>query len=160
MQTGNELVGRVAFITGAAGGLGQAMARAFATAGAGVALADLDARADELEQLAAELPSAAAVHLDVRDPDSIHAAVRTAAKRLDSVDIMVCNAGLNVRRPSLEITGADWDTVMDVNLRGVFFSAQAAAAQMVRQGHGGKIVNIASIMGLVGSNISSAAYCA
>ena len=160
METGNELAGRVAFITGAAGGLGQAMARAFATAGAGVALADLDARADELEQLAAALPSAAAVHLDVRDPDSIHAAVRTAADQLDSVDIMVCNAGLNVRRPSLEITGADWDAVMDVNLRGVFFSAQAAAAQMVRQGHGGKIVNIASIMGLVGSNISSAAYCA
>ena len=161
MQTANELAGRVAFVTGAAGGLGQAMVRAFASNGAGVALADLASRADELEQLTAELPSTTtAVHLDVRDPASIHAAVRTAADRLGSVDIMVCNAGLNVRRPSLELTAAEWDAVMDVNLRGVFFSAQAGAVQMVQQGHGGKVVSIASIMGLVGSNISGAAYCA
>src|SRR5689334_18546323 len=100
MQTGNELAGRVAFITGAAGGLGQAMARAFATSGASVALADLDARADDLERLSSELPRAVAVHLDVRDPDSIQTAVQTAAFRLGAVDIMVCNAGLNVRRPS------------------------------------------------------------
>jgi 2-deoxy-D-gluconate 3-dehydrogenase len=73
---------------------------------------------------------------------------------------MVCNAGLNVRTPSLDMTEAEWDTVLDVNLRGVFFSAQAGAKQMVRQGHGGKIVNIASIMGLVGSATSGVAYCA
>src|SRR5919197_3794731 len=154
------LGGKVAFITGGAGGLGQAIAAACAEQGAAVALADLPARASELDVLTARLPRALGVHLDVRDPSTIAAAVQTTVDRLGAVDIVVCNAGLNVRKPSLEVTEADWDAVMDVNLRGVFFSAQAGAAQMVRQGHGGKIVNIASIMGLVGSNISSAAYCA
>jgi 2-deoxy-D-gluconate 3-dehydrogenase len=65
-----------------------------------------------------------------------------------------------VRRPVLEFGEDDWDAVLDVNLRGVFFSAQAGAAQMVRQGRGGKIVMIASIMGLVASATSGAAYCA
>jgi NAD(P)-dependent dehydrogenase (short-subunit alcohol dehydrogenase family) len=160
MQHKDVIAGKVAFITGGAGGLGQAMAQAFAADGAAVALADLPARAQELDELAARLPRALGVTLDVRDPASIHRAVQAAADGLGSVDIMVCNAGLNVRKPSLEVTESDWDTVLDVNLRGVFFSAQAGAAQMVRQGHGGKIVTIASIMGLVGSNISSAAYCA
>jgi 2-deoxy-D-gluconate 3-dehydrogenase len=160
MQTGNALSGKVAFITGAAGGLGQAMARAFDAEGAGVALADLATRRDDLDQLAHQLAHASQVLIDVREPTSLHAAVQSAAQRLGSVDIMVCNAGLNVRKPALQVTESDWDTVMDVNLRGVFFSAQAGAAQMVRQGRGGKIVSIASIMGLVGSNVSSAAYCA
>jgi 2-deoxy-D-gluconate 3-dehydrogenase len=100
------------------------------------------------------------VGLDVTDATSIRHAVQEARDRLGAVDVMVCNAGLNVRKPTLEVTEADWDAVVDVNLRGVFFSAQAGAAQMVRQGRGGKIVSIASIMGLVGSATSGAAYCA
>src|SRR5207245_2846550 len=154
------LAGKVAFITGAAGGLGQAMTRAFAGQGAAVALADLPERLDELGDSARQLPRAQAVGLDVRDSASIRTAVQTAVDALGSVDIMVCNAGLNVRKSALELTEGDWDTVLDVNLRGVFFSAQAGAAQMVRQSRGGKIVNIASIMGLVGSATSGVAYCA
>jgi NAD(P)-dependent dehydrogenase (short-subunit alcohol dehydrogenase family) len=154
------LGGKVAFITGAAGGLGQAIAAAFAEQGAAVALADLPARATELDVLTARLPRAIGVSLDVRDPSTIGAAVQTTVDRLGAVDIVVCNAGLNIRKPSLEVTEADWDTVVDVNLRGVFFSAQAGAAQMVRQGRGGKVVCIASIMGLVGTPASGAAYCA
>src|SRR5712691_7729451 len=154
------LGGKVAFITGGAGGLGQAIGFAFAQQGAAVALADLAARASELDVLTARLPRAIGVHLDVRESASISAAVQTTVDRLGSVDIVVCNAGLNVRKPSLEVTEADWDTVIDVNLRGVFFSAQAGAAQMVRQGRDGKVVCIASIMGLVGSPTGSAAYCA
>ena len=92
--------------------------------------------------------------------ESIRQAVQAAVDALGGLDVMVCNAGLNVRKPTLEVTEADWDAVLDMNLRGVFFSAQAAAAQMVRQGRGGKIVSIASIMGLVGSVSSAAAYCA
>jgi 2-deoxy-D-gluconate 3-dehydrogenase len=136
------------------------MAQAFAADGAAVALADLPERAAELDAIAARLPHAVGISLDVRDPASIHRAVQTATERLGSVDVMVCNAGLNVRRPALELSESDWDAVLDVNLRGVFFSAQAGAAQMVRQGHGGKIVSIASIMGLVASAGSSVAYCA
>jgi 2-deoxy-D-gluconate 3-dehydrogenase len=154
------LSGKVAFVTGGAGGLGQAIASAFAEQGAAVALADLPSRASELDVLASRLPRAVGVHLDVRQPATIGAAVQATVDRLGSVDVVVCNAGLNVRKPSLEVTEADWDTVLDVNLRGVFFSAQAGAAQMVRQGRGGKIVCIASIMGLVGAATSSAAYCA
>ncbi len=154
------LAGKVVFITGAAGGLGQAMSKAFSEHGAAVALADLPERADELGDIARQLPQAQAVGLDVRDAASIRRAVQETVGGLGSLDIMVCNAGLNVRTPSLNMTEAEWDTVLDVNLRGVFFSAQAGARQMVRQGRGGKIVSIASIMGLVGSATSGVAYCA
>ncbi len=104
--------------------------------------------------------NARAVALDVREPGSIRDAVQAAVDAWGTLDIMVCNAGINIRKPSLELTPDDWDAVVDVNLRGVFFSAQAAGAVMVREGRGGKIVNIASIMGLVGSQYSGAAYCA
>jgi NAD(P)-dependent dehydrogenase (short-subunit alcohol dehydrogenase family) len=154
------LVGKVAFVTGAAGGLGQAMAEALAMEGASIALADLPARRADLNAMAERLPNAVVVEVDVRHPPTLADGVQQAVEQLGAVDIMVCNAGLNVRKPSLEVTEADWDTVVDVNLRGVFFSAQAGAAQMVRQGHGGKVVCIASIMGLVGSATSGAAYCA
>ena len=160
MQYTGSMSGKVAFITGGAGGLGQAMGQAFADQGAAVALADLPSRVVELDELAGRWSNTMGVTLDVRAPDSIRSAVARVVERFGGVDIMVCNAGLNVRKPTLEVTEADWDTVLDVNLRGVFFSAQAGAQQMVRQGRGGKIVSIASIMGLVGSNISSAAYCA
>src|ERR1051326_8543050 len=151
---------RVALVTGAAGGLGQAIAAAFAAEGTALVLADLSSRGAELEELAEKLGSAIAIGVDVREPETLHAAAQAAVDRLGSLDVVVCNAGLNVRKPSLEVTEADWDTVMDVNLRGVFFSAQAGARQMVRQGGGGKIVCIASLMGLVGGATSSAAYCA
>jgi 2-dehydro-3-deoxy-D-gluconate 5-dehydrogenase len=136
------------------------MARALAAQGAAVALADLPERTNQLDELADGLPRALGVGFDVRDSASIRKAVQATVDGLGSLDIMVCNAGVNVRKPALEVTEVDWDTVLDVNLRGVFFSAQAGAQQMVRQGHGGKIVNIASIMGLVGSTNNSAAYCA
>lgn len=154
------LAGKVAFVTGSAGGLGSAIARAFAAQGAAVALGDLAVRSADLDELARSFPRALPVTLDVRDAASIRAAVGTAVDGLGALDIMVCNAGLNVRGPALEVSEADWDSVLDVNLRGVFFSAQAAAQQLVRQGRGGKIVSIASIMGLVGSPWRSTAYCA
>jgi NAD(P)-dependent dehydrogenase (short-subunit alcohol dehydrogenase family) len=154
----DELAGKVAFVTGGAGGLGQGISRALVAAGAAVAIADLGERHAVSEDLARDLPRAIAVDVDVRRPETIQQAVRETAETLGSLDIMVCNAGLNIRKPSLEVSEPDWDTVIEVNLRGVFFSAQAAARQMVQQGRGGKIVSIASIMGLVGSAISSAAY--
>lgn len=150
---------RTAFITGATGGLGRAMAAAFAADGTALALADLPSRAAELDAFAAELPNAIGVPVDVRQPETLHSAIQVTVDRFGSLDVMVCNAGLNVRKASLEVTEEDWDTVLDVNLRGVFFSAQAAARQMVGQGSGGKIVCIASIMGLV-ARANAAAYCA
>ena len=155
-MTSDGLAGKVAFVTGSTGGLGQAIAAAFAEQGAAVALGDLPSRANDLTTFANQLPKALGIPLDVREPSTVRAAVQRAAEQLGSVDVMVCNAGVNVRKASLEATPEDWDAVVDVNLRGVFFSAQAAAQQMVRQGRGGKIVCIASIMGLVGG--STAAY--
>lgn len=160
----DDLHGKVAFITGGSGGMGTAIARAFAARGASVALADLAERASQTDALVRSLESdteACGVAVDVRDAQSIRGAIDETVQRLGRVDVAVCNAGLNVRKTALEVTEDDWDAVVDVNLRGVFFSAQAAAAQMVRQGSGGKVVSIASIMGLVGSPFGSGvAYCA
>ncbi len=165
-----DLEGRVAFVTGGSGGLGSAIATALAEQGAGVAVADLAGRKAQVDELVRELESRGAkalgVQLDVRDPASIRAAVEETVARLGGLDIGVCNAGLNVRKASLEVTEEDWDTVLDVNLRGVFFSAQAFAGKMVELRHNDeagrrKIVMIASIMGLVGSPFGhAAAYCA
>src|SRR4051794_21457345 len=124
---------RVAFVTGATGGLGRAIASTFAAEGTAVALADLPTRAAELDAFASELPDALAVPVDVRHPHTLHAGVKATVEKFGSLDVVVCNAGLNVRKASLELDEEDWDAVLDVNLRGVFFSAQAAARQMVQQ---------------------------
>jgi 2-deoxy-D-gluconate 3-dehydrogenase len=162
-----DLEGKVAFVTGGSGGLGSAIASALVDQGAAVAVADLPERREQVAGLVGRLQSRAraraiGVDLDVRVPDSIRAAVGETVERLGGLDIGVCNAGLNVRKASLDVTEDDWDTVVDVNLRGVFFSAQAVAARLVQpEGHGGKLVLIASIMGLVGSPFGhAAAYCA
>jgi 2-deoxy-D-gluconate 3-dehydrogenase len=161
-----DLEGKVAFITGGSGGLGTAIATALAAQGASVAVADLPSRKSQVDALVSQLHTdarteAVGVEVDVRHQASIHAAVEDTVARLGRLDIGVCNAGLNVRKPSLEVTEDDWDTVLDVNLRGVFFTAQAVANNLVQQGRGGKIVLIASIMGLVGSPFGHAApYCA
>ena len=161
-----DLEGKVALITGGSGGLGTAIATALADQGAAVAVADLPDRTTQVASLVSQLQTsrraeAAGVALDVRRPASIRAAVDDTVARLGGLDIGICNAGVNVRKASLDVTEDDWDTVVDVNLRGVFFSAQAVAAKLVQQGRGGKIVLIASIMGLVGSPFGhAAAYCA
>ncbi len=153
--------GKVALVTGATGGMGRAIVSRLAAGGAAIAVADVPARWGEVDTLARALPGESlGVRLDVRELGSVGAAVEEAVSALGSLDIIVCNAGVNVRRASLDVSEQDWDDVVDVNLRGVFFSAQAAARQMVAQGRGGKIVSIASIMGLVASARSSAAYCA
>ncbi|MBV9578925.1 MAG: SDR family NAD(P)-dependent oxidoreductase, partial [Chloroflexi bacterium] len=125
-----DLEGKVALITGGSGGLGTAIATALADQGAAVAVADLPDRTSQVASLVSQLQTsrraeAAGVALDVRRPASIRAAVDDTVARLGGLDIGICNAGVNVRKASLDVTEDDWDTVVDVNLRGVFFSAQA-----------------------------------
>jgi 2-deoxy-D-gluconate 3-dehydrogenase len=156
------LAGHTALITGATGGLGAAMCRAFAAAGANVALAEHPDRVDAAHEMARSLSelgvSTTAVAMDVTDLDSIERGVAHVDVALGGADILVANAGVNVPRPALEVTEEDWDRVLDVDLKGVFFTCQAAGKRMVRRGSGA-IVAIASQNGLIGYP-QRAAYCA
>lgn len=139
---------RTALVTGASGGLGEHFARVLHAAGARVALAAR--RADALAALAGELGErAVAVPLDVTDAAAVGRAFDAAEAAFGApCDVVVNNAGIAVTRPALQQTAEDWDTVMDVDLRGCFFVAQAAAQRLVAAGKGGSIVNIASVGGL------------
>jgi 2-deoxy-D-gluconate 3-dehydrogenase len=154
--------GRIAFVTGAGSGLGQASAVALAQAGADVALTELPGKEEAAQEtvrlVAAAGRRALAVPLDVTRLPMIGEAVDRVVQQFGRIDILVNNAGINVPQLALDVTEEDWDRVLDVNLKGVFFVAQAVAKRaMVRQG-GGKIVNIASQNGVIGY-FFRAAYC-
>ena len=140
-----SLKGHVALVTGASGALGRHFARVLHAAGARVVLAAR--RPEACAALAAEL-GAPAVALDVTDAAAIAAGFAAAEAQCGApCDVIVNNAGIAVTRPALEQTPADWDTVQDVNLRGCFLVAQAAARRLVAADRPGAIVNIASILG-------------
>lgn len=143
---GSQLLsGRRALVTGASSGLGAHFAGVLGSAGAHVILAAR--RRDALKAVAAGLSdkgiSAEAIELDVSDTEQ----VATCCARLGAIDILVNNAGLVVSRSALAQTESDWDSVLDVNLKGMFFVAQSIARLMVGNG-GGAIINVASILGL------------
>jgi NAD(P)-dependent dehydrogenase (short-subunit alcohol dehydrogenase family) len=145
-----DLSGKVALVTGASSGLGVHFARTLAAAGAAVAIAAR--RADRLASLQAELTragsKAAAVALDVQSGEAVAAAFAAAERALGSIDIVVNNAGISIVKPALEMPEADWDSVVDTNLRGAWLVAQAAGKRWVAARRPGVIVNIASILGL------------
>jgi NAD(P)-dependent dehydrogenase (short-subunit alcohol dehydrogenase family) len=144
-----RLTGRKAFITGAAAGIGRAIAEAFAGEGATVTLADLDA--GRVEAAAAAIPGARGVTLDVRDRAAVLSALADATQAMGGLDVMVNNAGVGLERSVIETTETELRRVLDVNLIGVFWGVQAAANLMLQQGAvDGRIINIASIAGLRG----------
>jgi NAD(P)-dependent dehydrogenase (short-subunit alcohol dehydrogenase family) len=154
-----SLEGKVALVTGAGRGLGRVFSLALAAAGADVVVA---ARTeDELRSLVREVRALGraglARPLDVADVASIRDAVGETVDRLGRLDVLVNNAGTSVRRPALEIDEDEWDRVVDTNLKGAFFCAQAAGRVMVRQ-RAGKIINVASALAFVASN-DLAVYC-
>jgi 2-deoxy-D-gluconate 3-dehydrogenase len=162
--SGRSLTGTVALVTGAGSGIGLACARSLAAEGASVALTELPDRLGHAEDAAEEIVgvggAALALPLDVRDLGSIETCAGEAAAWRGRLDVLVNNAGVIVRKPAFDLSADDWDAVLDVNLRGTFFVAQAAGRAMRdQQPPGGAIVNIASIMGLVGS-AERVAYCA
>lgn len=150
MHSPGELRGLVALVTGASGGLGEHFARTLARAGAAVALAAR--RTDRTARLAGELEASGArvlsVPLDVTSAASVQSCVGTVVATLGRVDILVNNAGVTVTRPVLEQTEADWDRVLDTNLKGAFLAATEVARSMVSAGHGGSIINVSSILGV------------
>ncbi|MCC2658764.1 MAG: 3-oxoacyl-acyl-carrier protein reductase [Panacagrimonas sp.] len=153
-----QLQDRVALVTGAGRGIGKAIALRFAREGADVGVFDLDeasarSTADEITALGRR-----AVHraVDVADGEQVQAAVGQVADELGRLDICVNNAGFAKAQPFLEMTHENWDRHLKVHLYGSFFCAQAAAREMVRRRFG-RIVNIASVAGLMGP-IDLAAY--
>jgi NAD(P)-dependent dehydrogenase (short-subunit alcohol dehydrogenase family) len=154
--------GKVALVTGTGSGLGKAMAIGLAQAGADVALTELPDRLKNAEETAREVEKAGrkaiVVPLDVLNLPMIGEMADEVVRRLGRIDILVNNAGINVPKLAVDVTEGDWDRVLDVDLKGVFFTTQAVAKKaMIPQG-GGKIVNIASQMGVVGY-VYRAAYC-
>ena len=153
-----KLERKVAVVTGGARGIGAAICRRYADEGARVAVADI--LADEAEALAREIGcDAFGVQLDVTRRASIDAMVETVVARAGGIDILVNNAAIFDMAPLLEITEASYDKQFAVNVKGLLFTLQAVAAQMVRQGRGGKIVNFASQAGRRGEPLV-AVYCA
>jgi NAD(P)-dependent dehydrogenase (short-subunit alcohol dehydrogenase family) len=156
-----DLDGQVAIVTGASSGLGRHFALTLARAGAKVAVAAR--RPDPLDELVRQIEAfdgrAIPVPLDVTEPDSVRACVRVAETELGPISILVNNAGVALDKPVFDQDETDWDRVLDTNLKGAWLMAQEVARHMARLGHGGTIVNIASIMALGGAS-GLAPYCA
>lgn len=145
-----DLSGKCAVVTGASKGLGRAIALALAGAGADIVGVDRtpeDETADEVRRLGRRFH---VIEADLSASDRIPDIVAEAERAHGAVDILVNNAGTIRRRPAEDFTEADWDDVMNVNLRSVFFLCQAAGRAMLRAGNGGKIINIASMLSYQG----------
>jgi len=156
-----NIAGRVALITGASSGLGRQFALTLARAGAKVALGAR--RMDRLVALAETVGAfdgrALPIELDVTDAKSVANAVEATETELGPIAILVNNSGVAVVKPPLEMDEADWDTVVDTNLKGAWLVAREVAAAMARHGHGGTIINIASMLAerIIGQNVAYAA---
>jgi NAD(P)-dependent dehydrogenase (short-subunit alcohol dehydrogenase family) len=159
-----SLDGKKGFITGGAQGIGKTIARAYAEYGAEVALVDInhekaEAAALELSEEAGQRVEAYAC--DVADPDSVKSMIGKFEDDFSTIDFAVNNAGIFTGDPALEISPDDFRSVIDVNLNGVFFTAQAAAKLMVKNGHGGSIISTASMSAhIVNEPQTIANYCA
>lgn len=154
-MTGQLLDGKVAVVTGAASGNGRAIAEAYAEEGADIVVADIQESPREggepTHQLVANEYGVDAkfVECDVSDTDSLVEAV-DAADEFGGVDIMVNNAGIFRQKEFVEVTEEEYEQMMDINVKGVFFGAQAAAKKMLDEGDGGTIINMSSVAGIIG----------
>jgi NAD(P)-dependent dehydrogenase (short-subunit alcohol dehydrogenase family) len=146
-----DLTGQVAIVTGTSRGLGQYLARALARAGADLVLTSR--RRETLADFEAEMRAmgrrTVSLELDVRDHASIQQMAKEAEAAFGQLHILVNNAGCNVRKPAFEVTWDDWNLVLDTNLRGSFFVAQAVARGMIAHGYG-RIINIGSVTSVAG----------
>ncbi|MFO7730679.1 MAG: glucose 1-dehydrogenase [Spirochaetia bacterium] len=146
-----DLHGKVAIVTGASRGLGQYFSRALAGAGADLVITSRSL--DSLKDFTAEIEGMGRrvlpLPLDVRDFDSIRSMVSEAYEYYGQIDILVNNAGCNIRKPALKVSWDDWNTILDTNLRGPFFVAQAVAEKMIPRKYG-RIINIGSVTSVFG----------
>jgi 2-dehydro-3-deoxy-D-gluconate 5-dehydrogenase len=152
-----SLAGKVAIVTGGNGGIGLGMAEGLADAGATIVIA---ARNTEKSQMAARALAdrgikTSVVALDVADAQSCSAMVRETVRQFGRIDILINNAGVNIRKQPEQLTPAEWREVLSINLDGAFFCAQAAYPVMVKAG-GGKIINIGSMLSIFGTSFATA----
>lgn len=159
-RNGRQLEGKVAIVTGGSRGIGRAIAVALAEEGASVAVCsrNLDSNRDAAEYIRSQGGSAHPYQVDVTDADSVSALVNEVLRDLGRIDILVNNAGVTADNVLLRLKEADWDKVMDTNLKGAFNCTKAVARTLVKQ-RGGKIINITSVVGMIG-NPGQANYCA
>lgn len=141
-----NLSGKTALITGANTGLGQGMALALANAGADIALVGRREPAETLKQIADVGVRTHSILTDLSDAESVSDIITEVASALGRVDILVNNAGIIKRNEAIDFTPEDWDSVMNVNLRTLFFLSQAFARHIMGEGKTGKIINIASML--------------
>ena len=144
-----RLDGKKIFVTGGARGIGKSVATAFAEAGADIAIVDLDI--EEATKTAKELEEnngikSIAIKADVTNPDDVNAMIDDVLEAFGRLDVAFCNAGICLNIPAEEMTFDQWKKVLDINLTGVFLTAQAAGRVMLKQG-GGSIINTASMSG-------------
>jgi len=144
-----DLTGQVALVTGAGRGIGRDLARALAACGAHVLAGVRDPGATDVAWTAPDGGFVGPLRLDVTDVAGTREAVDAAVATYGRIDILVNNAGLGANHDALDVSEADWDEMMAVNLKGVFFASQAVGRHMVERGYG-RIVNISSQAGLVG----------
>ena len=150
-----DLGGQVAFITGAAGGIGRATAHRLAANGASIVVADINGPG--AVATAAELPLAIAVEMDVRDGEAVQRAVDATLDRFGRLDILVNNAGVNTLKHRVDIDAfpaEEWRRIVGVDLDGLYLVSRAAAQPMIRQG-AGRIVNVASVVGMTALRLQS-----
>lgn len=147
-----KLKNKSAIITGATKGIGQAIAEEYAKEGAKVVLAGRSKNLgeDAAQAIASQGFDAVFVKCDVSQSIQVKRLVENAVERFGRIDIMVSNAGINNRAEFLDVKEEEWDRVIAVNLKGVFLCGQMAAKQMVKQGNGGVIINMSSVMGVLG----------
>lgn len=152
---------RSAIVTGAGSGIGRAIVLRLAHEGIDVAVADInpDDAAIVAQEAQATGGRALPVEVDVSKPEQVYTMVDKVVEEFGRLDVMVANAGVNRALPVQEVTEETWDWIMDVNAKGVYFCDQAAGIQMIKQGHGGRILNAASGSGRKGS-LNLSVYCA
>ena len=148
-----DLKGKAALVTGGNGGIGLGMAQGLAQAGAKIAIAGRDKKKNA--EALKSLHGAIALEADLKDEKACRAMVDEAAKRLGRLDILINNAGMNIRKQPQDFTLDEWKTVMDTNLTSAFVASQAAYPHMKAAG-GGKIVNIGSMMSIFGASFTTA----
>jgi len=160
VQSKGQLGGKVAIVTGGSRGIGRAIAAALAREGATVIVCSrgLEANRETAKLIEAEGGAAHPYQVDVTDIDSVSALVKDVVEKFGRVDILVNNAGVAADNLLLRLREADWDRVIDTNLKGTFNFTKAVARPMIKQ-HGGKIINMTSVVGIVG-NAGQANYCA